>query len=40
MEFDLSTFQVWKSMEKRKPSMEMYLSFQTFAPISFFIIEN
>ncbi len=32
MEFDLSNFQVWKSMEKRKQSMEKYLHFQTFAP--------
>ncbi len=36
MEFDLSIFQVWKSMENRKRSMEKYLCFQTFAPISFF----
>ncbi len=36
MEFDLSIFQVWKSMEKRKQSMEKYLCFQTFAPFSFF----
>ncbi len=33
MEFDFSIFQVWKSMEKRKQSMEKYLCFQTFAPI-------
>ncbi len=33
MKFDLSIFQVWKSMEKRKQSMEKYLCFQTFAPI-------
>ncbi len=33
MEFDLSIFQVWKSMEKRKQSMEKYLCFQTFDPI-------
>ncbi len=25
MEFDLSIFQVWKCMEKRKQSMEKYL---------------
>ncbi len=40
MEFDLSIFQVWKSMDKRKQCMEKYLCFQTFDPISFFIIEN
>ncbi len=37
MEFDLSIFQVWKSMEKRKQSMEKYLCFQTFAPIYLFL---
>ncbi len=41
MEYDLSIFQVWKSMEKRNQSMEKYLCFQTVAPIYyFFIIEN
>ncbi len=40
MEFDLSIFRVWKTMEKRKQSMEKYLCFQTFAHISFFIIDN
>ena len=35
MEFDLSNFQVWKSMEKINQSMEKYLCFQTIVPISF-----
>ncbi len=35
MEFDLSNFQVWKSMEKINQSMEKYLCFQTFVPIVF-----
>ena len=35
MEFDLSLFQVWINMEKRKESMEKYLCFQTIAPILF-----
>ncbi len=40
MEFDLSIFQVWKSMEKRKQSMEKYV-FPDFCPYLFiFIIEN
>ncbi len=32
MEFDLSIFQVWKSMEKIDQSMEKYLCFQTIVP--------
>ncbi len=35
MEFDLSNFQVWKSMEKINQSMEKYLCFQTIVPIVF-----
>ncbi len=35
MEFDLSNFQVWKSMEKINQSIEKYVCFQTIVPIVF-----
>ncbi len=36
MKFDLSIFQVWKSMEKNKAEVGNILCFQTFPPFSFF----
>ncbi len=40
MEFDLSIFQVWKSMEKRKQSMEKYVFPDFCLYLVFFIIKN
>ncbi len=36
MEFDLSIFQVWESMEKKKQSMEKYV-FPDFCPYLVFL---